>query len=174
MATLTRAAAESQLVRRAGKIMVRVGLDGTTQNGTNVDLNDPIRMAVRYMGLAVADAITVVDADVAPIIGWAIEQFLDLAEFRLFQSIWGNWAEVSQSISLGKYEAQQLADRIQLRIADLENRLRKPYGPNVGAVAVGAIALGQYIPNDPGLNPPTGNTGQAGQFGPSWQGGYYW
>lgn len=175
MGNLTRAGAESQLIRRAGRLMVKVGMDGTTQNGANLDLNDPIRLAVRYLGLSVADAITVVDSDLSALQGWTIEQFLDLSEFRLLESIWGNWAEVREKISLGEVELQQLADRIQKRITELENRLRKPYGPNVGAVAVGTIAAAQYgIPNDPGLNPPTGQTGGSTNFGTNWQGGYYW
>lgn len=153
---LTRAPVEGVLIRRAGTILRAVGLDGTTQNGTNADLNDPIRRALRTLGCDSADPINVVDADLAPVTGWQVEKLLDAAELRLLESIWGNWAEVSQRISQGENEFQQLADRIQTRIECLEERLRKPYGPNVGAAAVGRIDHGRHIPYDRPLMPPGG------------------
>ena len=128
--------------------MLKVGLDGSTQNGSNFDLNDPIRRAVRYLGLSVDDAITVTDTDLSPIVGMDIEKLLDLSELRLLESIWGSWTEVSESVSLRKVEAQQLADRIQMRINDLVERLRKPYGLNTGAAAVGTIKHGRHAPAD--------------------------
>lgn len=156
MANLTRANVESVLIRRCATLLTKVGLDGVTQNGTNADLNDPIRRAVRDNGMGVSDPVTVTDTDLSSFSGWVIERLYDSAELRLLETIWGHWAEVSQTISHGKIEAQQLADRIQKRIEALETRLRKPYGQNVGIGSVGRIAHGRCVPNDPRVVEPNG------------------
>ena len=137
--------------------MTKVGLDGTTNNGTNGDLNDPIRRAARQIGVAVADPVTVADADLAGLVDWQVEYLFDVAELRLLESIWENWTEVSQAISLGKIEAQQLADRIETRIEKLEERIRKPYGRNIGVLAGGAIRHGRCLPANVRVEPPYTN-----------------
>ena len=155
MSTLTRAAIEGELIDRVGVLMTKVGRDGATVDGTNVNLNDPIRRGLRSLGLDTADPIQVTDADLAVVTGWSIEKLLDAAELRCIESIWGNWAEVSQKISLGQVELQQLAERMERRIDHLVERLRKPYGPNAGGPVVGSIRKGRFTPNDqPVLAPP--------------------
>lgn len=146
--SLTRAQVESQLLNRAAALMTRVGLDGVTKDGTNAALNDPIRKGLAFLGLYAADITNVVDSDLAMVTGNLAERLLDFAEWRLLGNIWGQWAYFSQTISLGRQEAQQLADRIQARIADLEESLRQPFGPNVGGGAIGAISRGRFIPAD--------------------------
>lgn len=149
MASLTRANVESVLVSRCSVMLTKVGMDGVTKNGTNADLNDPIRRAVRDQGMSVSDPVTVVDSDLSPLSGWLIERLYDSAELRLLETIWEHWTEVKQTISQGTIEAQQFTDRIQVRITSLELRLRQPYGQNVGAGAVRQIQHGRRIPNDP-------------------------
>lgn len=145
--SLTRAAVEGELIVRLGPILTRVGLP-TTQTGSNAGLNGPIRRAARSVGLSVADAINVTDADLAPATGWTVEKLLDEAELRTLENIWGNWAEVRERISDGEVDAEQLADRIQARIAFLSNRIREPYGMNINAPATGRVQHGQRIPRD--------------------------
>jgi len=157
MSSLTRADVESVLIRRAGKLMTKVGLDGVTISGANLDLNDPIRRAARQIGVTVSDPILVADADLASLVCWQVEYLLDVAELRLLESIWENWTEVSQAVSLGKIEAQQLADRIEKRIDKLEERIRKPYGRNIGLVSGGSIRHGRHIPANVRVTPPYGN-----------------
>ena len=153
--SLTRAGVESELIDRCGVLLVKVGRNGTTCDGTNPNLNDPIRRGLRTLGLDTADPILVADADLATVTGWSIEKLLDAAELRCLESIWGSWAEVCQKIGLGSIELQQLTDRIERRIDHLVTRLRQPYGPNTGAPVVGAIRKGRVTPNDqPVLAPP--------------------
>ena len=157
MSSLTRAGVESELIDRCGGLMTKVGRDGTTCDGTNPNLNDPIRRGLRTLGLDTADPIIVADGDLAGVNGWNIEKLLDAAELRATESIWGNWGEVAEKIDLGSKELQQLADRIERRIDHLVLRLRQPYGPNTGAPVVGSIRHGRYTPNDqPVLAPPGG------------------
>jgi len=47
---LTRANAEVILIRRVGALLTAADLDGTTVDGTNVDLNDPFASALRQLG----------------------------------------------------------------------------------------------------------------------------
>lgn len=147
MANLTRAGVESQLVRRLGTLLVSVGLDGTTQDGTNIDFNDGIRRAVNSAGYTTADPITVADGDLAVFVGWPLEKLIDLAELRTLENIWGNWAEISFKLQLKQLENKQFTDRIQTRISDLEERLRKPYGANVGQPVAQSTGRA-HIPRD--------------------------
>ena len=50
----TRASIEAILIRRCGRMLAATELDGSTIDGSNADLNDPIGWAIRQLGGAVA------------------------------------------------------------------------------------------------------------------------
>jgi len=146
--SITRSNVEQALLSRCAGIMKVVGLNALTMDGTNPDLNDPIYRALAFQGIFASNMALVVDADLVNVADWRISQLIDAAEMRLLENLWGNWPYYSQKISQGQQEAQQLADRIQVRVKDLEERLRHPYGPGTAGVAVGRIATGRCIPGD--------------------------
>ena len=126
---LTVAAIEAELLILVGPYLRRVGLDGTTADGTNVALRGPIRRAVLTLGLTTAGPVAVVDADVAAVAGFALEKLLDVAELKALEMCWGNWPEVDQSAEGTSQSLSQLADRLERRIKSLMERTVKPYGP---------------------------------------------
>jgi hypothetical protein len=168
--SLTRANVEAQLIARQGPLLSLCNLDGTTKDGTNAALNDPIRVAIRYDDYDISDPVNVVDADLEVFTGWQIERLLDVAELRICETLWGNWPLYTVSISLEKKQLSDIRDGIRERIIQLTKKLAEPYGPNVGAGAVGVMAVGHRIPMDPtrGVNYPPGNWGN--WYG--WSGSY--
>lgn len=149
MSVLTRAGFESVLIARVGRKMAAAGLDGTTKDGTNADLNDPIRRAVQSMGVATADPVTVADGDLASFSGFPAEKLFDLAHVAVLHNILGNWAYVDQQTGQDYQNLNQFADQVRQEIASLEARLEKPYGPMLGGSQVAPMTTGQTMPNDP-------------------------
>ncbi len=149
---LTVAAIEAELLILVGPYLRRVGLDGTTADGTNVALRGPIRRAVLTLGLTTAGPVAVVDADVAAVAGFALEKLLDVAELKALEMCWGNWPEVDQSAEGTSQSLSQLADRLERRIEALMERVVKPYGPAAesglipGPSAHGLIRAGRRDP----------------------------
>ena len=84
---LTRANVEAILTKRTSKVMTFVSMDGTTVDGTNADLNDPIGVAIRECGGTTAAPELVTDADVATVVTADLDKLLDIGEYRLIGSI---------------------------------------------------------------------------------------
>lgn len=77
---------ETMLIRRVGTLFTAVGLDGTTVDGNNPDLVDPVGTSIRNLGGSVTTITDVVDADLAGIAESDYGQLLDVAELRALQS----------------------------------------------------------------------------------------
>lgn len=139
--SLTRANVETILVRRCGSLLTAAGLDGTTLDGTNVDLNDPIGYALREMGYTVDDITAVADDDVSSVSTANYDKLLDLSELRTLENIQGNLDEVDITLGPRKEALGQLPDRLEKRIERLEAKVRKVYGIGVGTITAGVIKL---------------------------------
>lgn len=150
---LTVADIEAELLTLVGPYLTRVGLDGTTSDGTNVSLRGPIRRAVRRLGIETADSHAVADGDLADIGGDTYETFLDLAELRTLELCWGNWAKFDQQAGEERQFLDQLRMGIERRIKTLTERLGSLAYPaeqvdviTPGASASGLITAGQRMP----------------------------
>ncbi len=133
---LTVAAIEAELLIMVGPYLRRVGLDGTTADGTNVALRGPIRRAVLAMGRTMVDPISVTAVDIANLAGFELEKLLDVAELKVLEMCWGNWPEVDQSAEGTSQSLSQLADRLERRIKALMERIARPYGPDAEAALI--------------------------------------
>jgi hypothetical protein len=145
---LTRAVLESILIRRCGRRMAFAKLDGITQNGTNLDLNDPIREGLDSIGVTAANAINVADSDLATISGKRLSQILDVAELRVLESILGNWDEFDQARGIDRQDLGKMGEAIRTRVNDLQARLMKLYGVGLGSLRGGGITLRQAVSSD--------------------------
>ena len=83
----TRAKVEGILIKRCGVLMRAAGLDGTTEAGTNADLNASIGYALRQLGLPTADITAVTTAEVEAVAAKDIGRFLDVAEKHVLQTV---------------------------------------------------------------------------------------
>jgi hypothetical protein len=123
MSIPTRAAIESELVRRWGRHMARVGMDGTTVSGANLDLNIPMRDALQVVGILTADPMIVADSDCQIV-----------AELRLVEQIVNLWGEaelsVGRDLDVDPATRQKILDGMLLglkrRSVQLLEEIRKP------------------------------------------------
>jgi hypothetical protein len=135
---------------------VTVGLDGTTISGSNADLVDPIRYAVRMFGIQLQGTVSVVDADLISIVGWKIEKLLDIGEKRILETCVDRYIYVDSQVDRDLQKYDQLRKGWETRIAALESRLSRPYGPGTGGAVGGSLVAGRPLRNTEPLKGPGG------------------
>lgn len=124
---LTRAQCEVELLSRCGKLLTAASLDGVTANGSNPDLNSPLGYAIRMCGGTVADPSNVADSDLSTLSS-VFDKLSDLAEYRTLENISGNLDLVDISEGPHRESLGQLAERVEKRLARLQEKLQKTYG----------------------------------------------
>jgi hypothetical protein len=113
---LTRANIEVLLISRTGQLLTVIGLDGTTVDGTNTDLNDPIGYGIRNSGGTVADFTNVVDSDVTTVAESDYDQLIDIAELRTLMNIQGNYDLVDTDVGEVTEDWSKLGDTLEKAI----------------------------------------------------------
>lgn len=134
---ITRINVETILVARVGALMTEADLDGSTVDGTNADLNDPIGVALRDMGESVADVSDVADTDLSGVVETDYNELLDRVELRTLESIEGNFVLVDVTAGPRSEKLSQMASFIQTRKTQLLDRIREQHG--VGAIEAGYL-----------------------------------
>lgn len=124
---LTRAQCEVELLSRCGKLLTAASLDGVTANGSNPDLNSPLGYAIRMCGGTVTDPSNVADSDLSTLSS-VFDKLSDLAEYRTLENISGNLDLVDISEGPHRESLGQLAERVEKRLARLQEKLQKTYG----------------------------------------------
>lgn len=137
--TLTRADTEFLIVPRVGPPMVAAGMDGTTVDGTNVDLNGPIGHAIRDLGYAVTSAVLVADADVAQVTDAQTDEYLDTSTYYALWAILGNLDDVDIRVGPRSEKLNQLALQVERMLARMLERLEDEYGFGGSIVSAGYI-----------------------------------
>jgi len=146
---ITRANVEATLIKRLGQKMTAAGLDGTTFSGSNTDLNDPIGMALRTIGVSVTDISLVTNSDLSGVTGDQIDALLDIAELRTLQNISGNLTAVDQSVGPRDMSLNQLSNQVEKAIERLTEYIAKVHGYGIGSLDAGTISLDfQEKPSD--------------------------
>jgi hypothetical protein len=124
---LTRANVELILVARVGTLLTAVGLDGTTVDGTNTDLNDPIGYGIRQTGGTVDSAVLVDDTDVARIGESDYDELLDKSEYRTLLSIQGNFVLIDTKIGPRDEKWSSLGNNLDKLIAAKKKMIDSMY-----------------------------------------------
>lgn len=140
---ITRAQVEQILIRRCGRKLALVGLDGVTANGTNEDLSDPIVSALGVIGVGVANLAAVTDADLVAVTANLAGALIDLAELRALESVLGNWVEPDQQADTdNEQDLGKLYDSLEKTVARKRLQLQRQYGFGVGELTTGVYDLG--------------------------------
>jgi len=139
--TLTRANAEVVLLKRTSNYMDAADMDATTEDGTNVDLNDPIGYAIRICGGTVSSITLVVDDDVATVDGDDVDKLLDVAELRILESFLSQYDKFGLKVGPRSEYQSQLAERLEPKVKRMQKRLDTMYGVGAATVETGVIAL---------------------------------
>lgn len=151
---LTRAAVENELVvKMRGKLANQFWTMSVLVNGSNPDLNGPIRRAVRSLGggVANADGLTVSDADLAPFTGWIVEKLIDQARVEVIKDCIGQAALCDVQADTDLQKLSQIEASLLAELTYLEQRLIEPYGLDLSPATIVPMS-GRGMPNDP-LNP---------------------
>ena len=136
---LTRANIETILVKRTSKLMVFVGMDGTTVDGTNADLDDPIGVAIRDCGGSVDNFTDVDDDDITTVDSAKYDQLIDIAEYRLLNSILGNFDKYGLKVGPRSGYQSQVREGVEVRLKQMRKDLEAKYGYNAPTPSVGYI-----------------------------------
>jgi hypothetical protein len=139
--TITRAQAETVLTKRCGPMMTAAAMDGTTNNGTNDDLNDPLGWAVVQLGGSVSDITDVTDSDVGSVDVTDERYILDMAEYRLLGNILSNLTLVDIKAGPRSESLSQLATRLEKRVERLEKQLAQEVGFGEATLSTGVIEM---------------------------------
>lgn len=138
---LTRAQVEVILIARTGKWLAAAALDGSTVNGANSALNDPIGYAVRQIGFNVADVTAVNDGDVAQVAPGDYDKLFDLAELRALENALGNYDAVDLQVGPRRESFGQLLNQLQKRVTDRRAYITSKYGLGADQLQAGVIGL---------------------------------
>lgn len=141
MTTYTRAHVEYFLVDRCGALLTFVGKDGTTVDGTNVDLVDAIGGAIRKLAGSVTDPTNVVDADVQTVESSSFDALIDVAELRLYYSIRGNLTTTDVTAGPFSEKYSDIGDYLDDQIKALEDKIEAEYGIGSADMQAGMITL---------------------------------
>jgi len=139
--SLTRANTELLLVARVGPLLVAAGMDGTTVDGTNTDLNDPIGYAIRALGHLVDSAVLVDNDDVARVTVTETDEFLDVATLSVLRNILGNLDDVDITVGPRSEKLSQLAMQVERRVVILRTRMILDYGYGMASPKAGYITM---------------------------------
>ncbi len=130
-------------MNRCGRLLGWARLDGTTAT-----LADPIGTALLACEVAVADPSAPADADFLLLPSADSLRFLDIAELRCLETVWGNLDEVTEQEGTDKQEWNQAKEGLRKRIQDKKKDLLDLYGYGGGAVAAGSLVL-KYTEPEP-------------------------
>lgn len=141
---MTRAEAESVLIRRCGKMLDAAGLDGTTVDGTNADLTDPLGVALRHLGFSPAGLVTVTDSDLSGVDDSNVVEFLDVAALAAMRASLNNWVEPDQIAGQDtRQDLGKLRESLRTSIGAEEKRLADLYNYGVASgIEAGTLTLG--------------------------------
>lgn len=152
---LTRANVETILIARCGRLLTLSGLNGTTQDGTNVALADPIRQGLSSVSIVTATLGIVADDDLAMVDSTTIDEMLDVAELRALESCLGNLDQPDQMADTNNEQwLGRLRDSIEKTVARKQALLQKQYGVGLGSLSTGVLDLGFAETIDPATGIP--------------------
>ncbi len=109
---LTRANADTILLRRVAGLMDKAGIDSDGAAGT-LTLGDGLAWAMRMLGYTPASYLTVVDGDLDDVASSSVDALLDLAELRTLESIGTMYASVTSKVGPLEERLSDLAGTIQ-------------------------------------------------------------
>lgn len=149
MPTLTKAAADAELVERAGAYLTLAGWS-VAVDGTNPSTVGPLRFGLASLDVATAAVGVVVDADLTGVGSTDCDQLYDLAELRLKRNLLSKLGTMlfDQTVGEKSQSLSQARDTLQAEIDALESRVKALYGHGLGKISAGSIDLG-FATTDP-------------------------
>lgn len=140
---INRAAVETALISRIGRRFTFIKLNGTTHDGTNADLNDPIREALGYLGVVPVDPTAIADVDFATVTAGGLTKLYDVAELRCLETVAGNWDQFDQTKGISQQMLGKMLDSLLALIKDKRAAILAQYGIGLGQLTGGGVTVRQ-------------------------------
>ena len=137
---MTRTQAENVLIARCGKLLAACGIDGTTVNGTNASLTDPLAWALRQSGYSPAAFGAVTNTDLAGVQDSDIDKLIDLAEMKALENALGNFDATDISVGPRSESYDQIRAGIEKILTRKQASIMRLYGVGIGTLEAGVIA----------------------------------
>lgn len=150
---LTRPNLDAALVRICGPTLTKVGRDGTTVDGTNVDLSIGIGMALLAMERDVADISSVTTSELSGVTGGDVKLLIDVSRVEIYENILSNWAQPDETAGTDNEQLNgKLRDSIEKTVTRWKAELRDNYGIGTGSPpsidgGIGTLEVGSYDQN---------------------------
>lgn len=125
---ITRAQLDTIIVRRVGSLLVECNMNGTTTDGTNLDLVEPLRWAMTQAGYSTASIVAVTDTDLVSVPSSALDKLLDLFELRCLESASTKFTNVDEVAGPRERKYSQLGRRLADLIADKTRLIESEHG----------------------------------------------
>jgi hypothetical protein len=142
MTPMTRAEVEHYLTRRTGQAVDFVGLDGHTEDGTNIDYNDPIADALESVGIKPDSRLDVSDADVGRVPLENTQWFLRLLELRMLQTVANQFIYYGERFVDNDERVIEVRQGVENRIKGLSTEITARWGLGVSVMS-GGYNVGQ-------------------------------
>lgn len=133
---------ETILIRRVGGLMTAVGLDGTTNDGDNPDLVDPMGYAIRQGGGSVATITDIEDVDLSGFAESEYDQLFDIGELRTLQNCYSiAVTQIDTKIGPRDEKLSSLANSLAKLVEAKEKAVDDKYAIGLSTLTTGAIDL---------------------------------
>lgn len=139
---------ETVIIARIGKILTFVGLDGTTKDGTNVDLNDPIADALETQSLTPISRIAIADADTQRVATGNSQWFLRDVELRALYTVLNQFIYYSETFVDNTERIIEVRQGVEKRVDCLEKEIKHRWGDKAAGFYVGQA--GTVVQGSPG------------------------
>lgn len=136
----TRADVEAVLVSRLAGWLTFAGLDGTTVNGSNASLSEPISWAIRQAGGTTASITTATNTDLATV--GDDDELLEYATLATLRKIDRNLTRVDMSSNGVSASLNQVRRAVKEAIKEQAELIAALYGGGVSELESGVISLG--------------------------------
>jgi len=151
--SLTRETLDVILIARTGALLTTVGKDGSTDDGSNTDLVDPIRAALKTLGYSVSDFTTVTDTDLAGVAADDEEALIDVAELKILDNVIYPGAAALVDISVGPRReslsqfSKHIESMLEKKVAAVNDAYGSLFGDSLeaGVISVASIEDGENV-----------------------------
>lgn len=125
---ITREQLDTIIIRRIGAMLAQCNMDGTTSDGTNADLVDPLRWALKQSGYSTLSILNVTDTDLEDVPTTSLDLVLDLFELRCLESASTKLTEVDEVAGPREKKFSQLGRRLKDLIDDKTKLIESEHG----------------------------------------------
>jgi len=150
---MTRAEVEHYLTRRTGQVVTFVGLDGVTEDGNNLDYNDPIADGLETVGFPPLSRINVGDEDIALVPPGSVQWFLRVVELRMLETVANQFVWYGERFVDNDERVVEVRQGVENRLKGLSTEIATQWGLGMSGLK------GSFHVGAPGCCPPAPNTG---------------